>query len=411
MNGFTTKAIHGGTAQPRDPHGALRTPLYQSVAFEFEQSRDLELAFEGRKPAHAYSRITNPTVGDFEQRIGDLSGAQGVIAVSSGMAAIANVMLAIGHAGANVVTSPFLFGHTLSLFSSTLAEWGLSVRYVDMTDPASIESAIDENTCAVFAEVITNPQLEVADIGPIARLTAGRGVPLIVDGTCTTPYLFRSRDFGVAVEVVSSTKFISGGATSVGGLIIDNGIHDWSRNPKLANDAKRFGPFALQTRLRREVYRNLGACMSPHTAYLQTLGLETLALRIDRACANTLGLARFLQNHSKTKAVNYPGLPESPFHQTARHQFAERYGAILTFELPDKEACFRLMDALTIIRRATNLNDNKTLIIHPASTIFCDYSPRQRESMQVTDGLIRLAVGIEDVQDLIDDLEKGLAAL
>ncbi len=410
MKGFTTKAIHGVTLK-KDVHGALRMPVYDSVAFEFEKSRDLQLSFEGKKPAHAYSRMTNPTVEDFEQRIRLLSDGRGVIAHSSGMAAITNGIMAIAETGSNIITTRHLFGNTLSLFQQTLGEWGLETRLVDMNDPDAIANAIDDKTRAVFFEGITNPQLEVVDVEKIAAVAHQNGVPVILDGTLTTPYLFKSKDFGVDVEVLSTTKYISGGASTIGGALIDNGTFDWGKCPKLSADKKKYGPFVFLMRIRREVNRNLGTCLSPHNAYLQTLGLETLALRIEKSCANSMEIASFLDDHDAVNTVNYPGLSGSPFHGIAKTQFKNRFGGLLTFELKDKDSCFRFMDALEIIRRATNLNDNKTLIIHPASTIFCEYSEEERMKMSVKEGLIRLAVGIEDVEDIIEDIKKGLGCL
>jgi len=409
MSGFSTKAIHG-SVRP-EPHGTLRPPLYDNVAFEFADSREIQLAFEGRKPAHAYSRISNPTVDEFEQRIRLLSDALGVIAVSSGMAAISNVLLALGGTGTNIVATRSVFGNTYSLFEHTFKPWGLNTTYVDMSDNAAIAAAINEQTRAVFIEIITNPQLQVVDIAEIAHLAHERNVPLVLDGTLTTPYLFRSKDYGVDIEVISSTKYISGGATSVGGLILDNGIFDWKKNPKLGALAKKFGPGALMTMLRREVYRNVGACLSPHNAFLQTLGLETLSLRVDKSCANTQALAEWLQKHPKVVAVNYPGLDSSPSYSLAKRQFPRGVGGILTFELENRDQCFAFQNALKLVRRATNVNDNKTLTLHPASTIFCEYSSDEKAAMGVSDSMLRISVGIEDIEDIIEDFERGTAAI
>jgi O-acetylhomoserine (thiol)-lyase len=407
MKGFASKAIHG-TASRHDTHGTLRTPVYDSVAFEFASAQEIQQAFEGRRRAHSYSRISNPTIDDFEQRVRLLADAAGVIAVSSGMAAISNVVLALAEAGTNIVTTRSLFGNTYSLFEHTFRPWGLDVRYVDLNDAVQLRNAIDERTRAVYFESITNPQLEVPDAGSISATAHEHGVPVVVDGTVTTPYLFQSKRFGVDVEVISSTKYMSGGGTSVGGVIVDNGIFDWKQNPKMKDAARKFGPNALTVTLRREVYRNLGACMSPHNAFLQALGLETLSLRIDKSCANTLALAQFLKLHPAVEKVNYPGLESSSAHHIARTQFPRGFGGILTLELGSQEECFRFMDALNLVRRATNINDNKTLVLHPASTIFCEYSVAQKAAMGVPDTLIRLSVGIEDVEDIVEDLESAL---
>lgn len=410
MKGFTTKAIHGNRSG-KDPHGSLRVPVYDSVAFEHESAESLRSSFMGRKPAHVYSRITNPTVEDFERKIRALSGGIAALAVSSGMAAISNTILALGGTGKNVVTTRHLFGNTLSLFEKTFASWGLQPRYVAMTHPDEMEGAIDGNTCAVFLETITNPQLEVADIAKIRRITQKHAVPLVVDNTLTTPYLFNSKDAGVDIELLSSTKYISGGATSVGGVIIDNGTFDWRQSEKLAEKAAKYGSMAFIGSLRQEIYRNIGACLSPHNAYLQSLGLETMGLRIDKSCENTAAIAAFLQLHPKVRAVNYPGLADSPFHETATVQFSNRYGGLLTFDLNSDEDCFSLMNKLELIRRATNINDNKTLILHPASTIVAEYSEEEKISMGIRPTMLRLSVGIEDLEDLLEDLQRGFELL
>jgi len=409
MSAFATTAVHGGTNN--DAHGALRAPVYDSVAFEHPDARSMQLTFEGKKPAHAYSRITNPTVSDFEQRISSLCGGGFVLAVSSGMAAISNTILALAGADTNIVTSRNLFGNTLSLFEKTLAPWGLETRCVDMTDPVAVAAAIDDKTRAVFLESMTNPQLEVADCTAIAEICRDKGVPLILDNTVMTPYLFDCKEAGVAVEVISSTKYISGGATTLGGVIIDHGTFDWSNAPRLLERAAKFGPMAFVSSLRQEVYRNLGACMAPHTAYLHTLGLETLEMRIEKSCANALKIAHFLNDHPRVAGVHYPGLESSTFHAISSRQFKGRHGGILTFELENQETCFALIDALQLIRRATNINDNKSLIIHPASTIFAEYSAREKEAMAVRPTTIRLSVGIEECGDIIADLAAGLNSL
>lgn len=410
MKGFTTQAIHGAQSK-KDIHGSLRVPIYANVAFEHESARDIQLAFEGKKPAHLYSRITNPTVEDLEQRIRLLTGGTAVIAVASGMAAITSVILALAETGSNIVTTRHLFGNTCSLFEKTLGPWGLETRYVSMTDPDQVEQAINSRTRAIFLENISNPQLEVADFSALSQIAGRHGVPLIADCTATTPYLFKSKNFGVDLEIISSTKYISGGATSVGGLIIDNENFDWKQCPRLAAQARKLGPMALMVTLRREVNRNLGACFSAHSAYLHSLGLETLGLRIERSCENTLALAQFLEEMDGIRQVNYPGLVSSPYHQIARDQFQNRFGGILTFDLASQEACFRFIDALRLIKRSTNINDNKTMIIHPSSTIYCEYSETEKIEMGVRPTMVRLSVGIEDQEDLIDDLERGRKAL
>jgi O-acetylhomoserine (thiol)-lyase len=407
MKGLTTRAVQG-VVDPADGHHALRPPLHDSVAFEFESSQAISDSFSGRRPAHSYSRITNPTVANFEKRIQNVSGARSVLALSSGMAAIANIVTALAETGAKIVAARSLFGNTRSLFSSTFAQWGLEVVYVDVTAPEAIREALDSRTRFVFLESLSNPGLQVPPVKEICRVAGEKNIPVILDGTLTFPAVFQAQDTGVALEVVSSTKYISGGATSTGGLILDYGTFNWEHNPNIVPLAKAFGPFALSVRLRREVYRNTGACLAPHNAWLQSLGLETVELRSKRSCQTAKRLAQWLENHSGVVRVDYPGLKTNDSFVHAQTQFDGLFGSLLTFDLASKKACFRFMDTLKIIRRATNLNDNKTLIIHPASTIFCEFSPHDREDMGVRETMLRLSVGIEDFEDLVYDIEKGL---
>ncbi|NOY36729.1 MAG: O-acetylhomoserine aminocarboxypropyltransferase/cysteine synthase [Chlorobi bacterium] len=406
-SGFTTRVLHTRYLK-NDPYGSLHMPVYDTVAFEFDLAEDMELTFQGKKPDHVYSRISNPTVENFENIIRVVTDALTVTALSSGMAAISTLFLTLLEAGDNIITSKHLFGNTYSLFETTLKPFGLQTRYTDLTDPGMVAKQIDDKTRAIFLETITNPQLEVADIKALADIAKNKGIPLIVDTTITPPYLFNSKKHGVNIEVISSTKYISGGATTIGGLIIDNGTFDWSRSGKFVSEATKYGPFALSVKLKREVSRNLGACLSPHNAYLQTLGLETLPLRVDKSCRNAFAIAGHLEEMSQVKSVNYPGLKSSKFHDVARKQFGDKPGAILTFDLDSKERCFSFMNNLNIIRRATNLNDNKTLILHPASTIFCEYDADTKKQMGVRETMIRLAVGIEDVKDLITDINEAM---
>jgi len=410
INGFTTKAIHG-LFENNDCHKSLRTPIYDSVSFEFDDAQSISDAFTGKKPAHSYSRVTNPTVADFEQKINLLTEGLGTIALSSGMAAISNTILAIAQNGDNIITTKFLFGNTYSLFNETLKQWGLNVKYADFENINDIEKSINANTRAVFLETISNPQLAVYDIESIAEITKKHGILLIIDSTLTPPYLFKAKDFGVNIEIISSTKYISGGATSVGGLIIDYGNYDWQNIPKLKELNNKHGNNTFLIKLRKEVYRNLGACLSPHSAYLQTLGLETMALRIDKSCENAVKLCEFLKNNPKIKHINYPGLKENKYHENAVKLFKNKFGGLLTFDLSGKDECFKFIDNLKIIRRATNFNDNKTLIIHPSSTIFSEFTEEQKNNLGVSDATLRLSAGIEDIDDIIEDISQSLSMI
>ena len=385
-----TQAIHTSFDR-RDAYGALSMPVYHTAAYEFDTAADMADAFCGRVMAPDYSRVMNPTVMFYEKKVKELTDAADAIAFTSGMAAISNTMLAVAAAGRNIVTSRHLFGNTFSLLALTLPRFGVKPKFVDLTDTAAVEAAVDDATCAVFLEIITNPQMEVADLQALSAITRRHGIPLIADTTVIPFTVFSARQLGVDIEIVSSTKYLSGGATSLGGLVIDYGT------------TEGFGK-----RMRFEMLFNVGAYMTPHAAYMQTIGLETLDARYRVQAANALELARLMTGLSSVKRVNYVGLDDNPYHETARRQFGPTAGAMITIDLESEEACFRFIDNLKLIRRATNLFDNKTLAIHPASTIFGNFSARERARMDVLDTTIRLSVGLEDTGDLFEDIRQAL---
>lgn len=408
--GFTAGVLATECAKA-DPHGALSVPVYQNAAFEFPTAEAMELAFTGRTADHAYSRITNPTVEHFERRVREATGALSVTALNSGMAAIVNMFVTLARAGANVVTSPHLFGNTYSLLKSTLADFGVETRFAEMTDPEAVAAKIDRNTCVVFLEIITNPQMEVADLTVLSAVCRAGGVPLVADTTVVPFSVFRAADLGVDIEVVSSTKYLSGGATGLGGLIVDYGTFDWSRSPKLSAAAKAYGVDpreAFTAKLKREIHRNIGAYMTPQAAYMQSLGLETLEVRYARVSQTALEVARGLEGMPGVVAVNYPGLPSNRFHGVAVRQYGEAPGAMLTFDLASQEACYGFMDRLRLVRRATNLFDNKSLAIHPWSTIFGTFPEAVRRLMGLSPRTIRLSVGLEDAADVLADIRQAL---
>ena len=404
---FTGKLLNTPYGKP-DAYGALSMPVYHSAAFEFETAEEMEAAFIGKSPNHTYSRITNPTVQYFESRVQTITGALSVTALNSGMAAISNAIICLAQTGSNIVTSKHLFGNTYSFFVSTLAAFGVKTRFCDLTNPDEVEAHIDENTCAVFLEILTNPQLEVVDLKALSAITKTKGVPLVADTTVIPFCSFKAKDFGINIEIVSSTKYISGGATSLGGLIMDHGNFDWQALPKLHTMAKQFGPATFTAKLRKEIHRNLGAYMTPQVAYMQTLGLETLTIRYNRATETCQRLVEKLEKLPEIASVNYTGLPTNKFYVISKAQFGEHPGAMFTFDLESREAAFRFMNKLKLIKRATNLFDNKTLAIHPASTIFGTFTPEVREEMNVSDNTIRISVGLESVEDLLADFVQAL---
>ena len=385
-----TTAINTPFVRP-DVYGSLAVPIYNNVAFEFQDAQQMADAFCNRIKAPDYARVENPTVTNLEQRVRALTGAAHVTAFNSGMAAISNALLAVSAQGKSIVTSRHLFGNTLALITNTLLRFGVKPRLRDLTDLEAVRQAVDEQTACVFLEIVTNPQLEVADLQAIAEIAHAKGVPVIADST-VIPFTETSlHELGVDVEVVSSTKYISGGGTSLGGLVID------------------YGTFPqLNQRLKYELLFNLGAYMTPQTAYQQTLGLETLDVRYQRQAANALALAKALREWGQIRRVNYIGLDDNPYHALARRQFGPTAGAMLTIDLASKEACFRFLNRLQLIHRATNLFDNRTLAIHPASTIFGLFPERQLEQMDVRQTTIRLSVGLEAVDDLIADIQQAL---
>ena len=406
--GITTRLLH--TPFPTaDPHGSLNFPVYDSVAFEADTAEELEAAFQGREQRHLYSRITNPTVEYYQAKVQAMTGAFGVLALSSGMAAVSNLLLALGRSGNNFITSRHLFGNTLSLFEKTLRPFGLEARFTDLTNPEKVRELVDSNTIAIFLETITNPQLEVADIRSLGRIAGEHGLVLITDTTMTPPVRFDANKMGVNFEVMSTTKFISGGATSVGGLLIDYGQFDWSSFEKTRPMTGEHGENAFQVILQKQVFRNMGACLSPHNAFLQTMGLDTLALRVERSTSSALELAGRLEKRPEVVNVHYPGLKSSPFHDLACEQFGPKPCSLFTLNMGSKEECFRFMNRLKIARRSTNLQDNKTLIIHPASTIFAEYSHKEKKAMGLRDTMIRVSVGIEEIEDLIGDFDQALS--
>ena len=385
-----TQAIHLPYKR-RDAYDALSMPVYNAVAYEFDNAQLMADAFCGRIDAPDYSRVENPTVTNLELRVKALTGAERVIAFNSGMAAISNTMFAIVEQGKNVITSRHLFGNSYSLLTSTLKRLGVEVKLCDLTDIASVEKQIDNNTCCLFLEVMTNPQLEVADVKALSDIAHKHGIPVVADTTIIPFTQFFGKELGIDVEVVSSTKYISGGATSLGGLIIDYGTFP-----------------TIGDRLMNEMLFNLGAYMTPQVAYMQTLGLETLDARYRVQAGNALELAKRLRTLKPICKVNYVGLDDNPYHQLSVRQYGETAGAMVTIDLEDQAACFRLLDNLKLIHRATNLFDNRTLAIHPASTIFGLFTPEERAAMDVFDTTIRLSIGLESVDDLFDDIKQAL---
>ena len=388
-----TRAIHMAYER-RDAYDSLSVPVYNTLAYEFDNAEIMADAFTDKIKAPDYSRVENPTVTNLERRVAALTDAAHATAFNSGMAAISNTLLALAAQGKNIVTSKHLFGNTYGFLVGTLRRFGVKIRLRDLTNLDAVRESIDDDTCCVFLEIITNPQMEVADLKALSEIAHEKNVPLVADTTAIPFTQFSAKDLGVDIEVVSSSKYVSGGATSLGGLVIDYGT------PYNGDFAKR---------LYGEMLFNLGAYMTPQVAYMQTVGLETLDARYRVQSSNALELAKKLQTLPQIKRVNYVGLEDNPYHELSQRQFGKTAGAMVCIDLEDKAACFRFLNNLKLIHRATNLFDNRSLAIHPASTIFGGFNEKMRQSMDVLDTTVRLSVGLEDVDDLFDDIKQALA--
>ncbi len=385
-----TIAIDKSFVRP-DAYGSLAVPIYTNVSFEFDDAAAMADAFTGRTKAPDYARVENPTVTNLENRVRELTGAAHVTGYNSGMAAISNALFAVVAQGKNIVTSRHLFGNTLALVTTTLMPFGVKPRLRDLTNLEQVEAAIDGNTCCVYLEIVTNPQLEVADLKSIAEIAHGKGVPVIADSTVIPFTETNLKSLGVDIEVLSSTKYLSGGGTSLGGLVID------------------YGTFPeINKRIKGDLLFNIGAYMNPYSAYQQTLGLETLDVRYKRQAANAQHVAEGLVDIDGIERVTYIGLKDNPFYELARKQFGPTSGAMIAIDLASKEACYEFINRLKLIHRATNLFDNRTLAIHPASTIFGLFPDRQLEQMDVRQTTIRLSIGLEDPDDILDDIRQAL---
>ena len=386
----STKAIHTKFHR-KDAYDALQIPVYNALAYEFDDAAYMSDVFCGKVIVPDYSRVLNPTVMHLEEIVMNLTGAKEVSAFNSGMAAISAMLLCVGGAGKNIVTSRHLFGNTYLFITKTLKRFGVEARLIDLTDIQQVKDSIDENTCCVFLESVTNPQMEVADISEISKITKEKRIPLIVDTTIIPFTQFDGNKLGIDFQVVSSTKYISGGATSLGGLIIDYGYYP-----------------EISTLIKKDAVFNLGGYMSPQPAYLQVLGLETLQVRYERQADSAKIIAKKLQDIPDVKSVGYPGLENHKFNETFRKLYGERAGAMITFDLKDKETCYKFINSLNLIHRATNLFDNRSLAIHPSSTIFGPLTDEEKQKMDVKDTTIRLSIGLEDPDDIFSDLVQAI---
>ncbi len=407
-----TRLLHGAN-EPDASTGATVPAIVQSAAFAYETAEGLEAVFAGRAPGYVYSRIANPTVAQFERRIAALEEGRGALACASGMAAISAAALGLAGAGDEIVSGNSVFGGTYSLFAKTLARLGIVTRFVEATDVSAYRRAITDRTRLIFVETIGNPKMDVPDLAAISAVAREHGVALVVDNTVTTPLLLQPKTLGADLVVHSTTKFINGHGNAIGGILVDTGTLDWShpRYAHLQTLQKRVGGMAFLVYLRNRLVRDLGSGLSPFNAFLMSIGVESLGVRMERHCSNAQRVANFLSRHPRVIETRYPGLAIHSDHALAARQFQNRFGAVLTLRLADKAQCFRFINGLERARNLASLGDAKTLVIHPASTICRELDADERRAVGVTEDLIRMSVGIEHPDDILADLENGLKGL
>ncbi|MBU6291656.1 MAG: O-acetylhomoserine aminocarboxypropyltransferase/cysteine synthase family protein [Burkholderiaceae bacterium] len=419
---FETQAVHAGYT-PDPTTKAMAVPIYQTVAYAFDNAQHGADLFDLKVVGNIYTRIMNPTQNVLEVRVAALEGGIAGLALASGQAAITYAIQTITEAGDNIVSSSALYGGTYNLFAHTMPQFGIDVRFADARDPQSFAKLIDAKTKAVYVETIGNPLGNVTDIEAIAKVAHAAGVPLIVDNTVPSPYLCRPIEHGADIVVHSLTKYIGGQGNSIGGMIIDSGKFPWAEHKarfKRLNEpdvsyhgvvyTEALGPAAYIGRARVVPLRNMGAAISPMNAWLILQGLETLSLRMDRICDNTLAVARFLQSHPKVEWVDYAGLPGHVDHEVAKRMMNGRASGLLTFGVKGGRAAGeRFLDALELYTRLVNIGDTKSLATHPASTTHRQLSPEELAKAGVKEETVRLCMGIEHIDDLIADLTQALA--
>ena len=419
--GFHTRSLHAGQ-RPDPATNARAAPIYQTTSYVFNDTDHAAALFALQEFGNIYTRIMNPTTGVFEERMADLEGGIGALATASGQAAQLLAISSLCQSGDDIVSSATLYGGTYTQFDTTFRRFGYNTIFVDPDDLDNFRNAITEKTKVVYVETVANPKMNVIDIEGVAKVAHEAGVPLMIDNTFATPYLCRPIEFGADIVVHSATKFIGGHGTSIGGVIVDSGKFDWSggKFPMLTEPSpgyhgmvftETFGALAYILKCRVEGLRDLGPCLSPQNAFLFLQGLETLGPRMDRHCANSLTVAEHLSNHDLVTWVQHADLPSSPYHAMAKRYLPKGQGAIFTFGIKGgREAGRKFINSLQIFSHLANVGDAKSLVIHPATTTHQQLSEADHAAAGITNDMVRLSVGIEDVEDLIWDLDQALAA-
>ena len=408
--GFNTRQIHAG--QQVDPTTTARAvPIYQTSSFVFHNAEHAANLFGLQEFGNIYTRIMNPTHDVFEQRLASLEGGIGGLATGSGQAAESIAIFTFLEAGDEIVSASSLYGGTYNLFAVTLPRHGIKTTFIDPSNLDNFRSAITDRTRALYVETIGNPKLDVVRIRDVADIAHEAGLPLIVDNTFATPYLCRPIEHGADIVVHSATKWIGGHGTSIGGIIVDAGKFDWTNGkfPSMEDYVERFGNLAYILRARVEPYRDLGPALSPFNSFLFLQGLETLSLRMDRHCDNTLAVATWLESDPRVSWVTYPGLESHPYHANAKAQLDHGFGGVVNFGIKGGlEAGRSLINSVELFSLLANVGDAKSLIIHPATTTHEQLNEEQQAAAGVTPDLIRLSIGLEDIEDIIDDLDRAL---
>lgn len=404
--GFTSKIIHSDRRNVIE-HGSIHKPVHTAVTYAYDDARDLAAVFQGREAGYSYGRQVNPTVTALQDKISLMEEGIATAAFATGMAAIGTTLFALLRKGDHFISSSYLFGNTNSLFN-TFASHGIEITFVDATDVAEVEAAIQENTRLVFVETIANPRTQVADLEKIGDLCELKELVYFVDNTMTTPYLFRPKSVKASLVINSLTKYIGGHANALGGAVTELGNFDWSRFDNLYDNYKKGDPASWAiTQIKKKGLRDFGASMSAEAAHHISVGSDTLALRMQRACSNAQQLTTYLDQHEKVSRVYYPGLVGHPQHSLAAKLFAQP-GALFSIELNDDIDCFDFINHLDLVICTSNLGDTRSLAIPVAHSIYYEMGPERRASMGIVDSLVRFSVGIEEIDDLLADFEQAL---
>ena len=410
---FDTLTIHGAQT-PSEWKGSTLPPIFQTASHKFDTAEELSEVFGGKKPGFIYQRLRNPTNQALEKRLTLLENGMDAVVTGSGMGAITDSIMAICRSGDEIVSGNSLFMSTFLLFNNVFRKFGINTKFVESSNIEAWKAAVNSKTKLLFVETIGNPKLDVPNISELAKIAHANNAPLIVDNTLATPYLFRPIEHGADIVVHSTTKYINGHGSATGGIVIDSGNFVWTEDkfPDFKLFIERKGKLAYIDKVWREIHINFGTTQSPFQSFLTLLGLDTLALRMERHFSNAIKVAEFLDKHPKVKWTNFPGLQKNGAYKTSKEQFkGVGFGAMLTFGLEDEKHCFDLIRNLKLIYHLANIGDCKSLIIHPSSSQYISFTQESKKDNGITPDLIRLSVGIEAIDDILEDLDQALASI